>query len=59
MKNELTADGMSEKEKLARIHDIIYSLIFTSVNLTIKQKEMLAEIRELASEERKNGNKCT
>lgn len=37
-----------DKEKLARINDIIYSLIFTSVNLTAKQKEMLAEIRELS-----------
>lgn len=42
---------MSEKEKLARIHDIVYSLIFTSVNLTDEQKELIAEIRDLASEE--------
>lgn len=42
---------MAEKEKLARIHDIIYNLIFTSVNLTAKQKEMLAEIRDLSGEE--------
>ena len=41
---------MTEKEKLARIHDIIYNLIFTSVNLTAKQKEMLAEIRDLSEE---------
>ncbi|MCU7356267.1 hypothetical protein N7O58_01065 [Enterococcus dispar] len=42
-----------DKEKLARINDIIYSLIFTSVNLTVKQKEMLAEIRESSEGGRK------
>lgn len=51
MKNELTVEEMSEKEKLARIHDIIYNLIFTSVNLTDKQKELIAEIRDLATKE--------
>ena len=39
---------MAEKEKLARIHDIIYSLIFTSVNLTDRQKQLIREIKELA-----------
>lgn len=51
MKNDLTAEEMTDKEKLARIQDIIYSLIFTSVNLTVKQKELIAEIRDLATKE--------
>lgn len=42
---------MGDKEKLKQILDITYDLIFTSVNLTDKQKELIAEIRDLASEE--------
>lgn len=38
-------------QRLNQILDLTYNLIFTSVNLTVKQKELLAEIRELASEE--------
>lgn len=39
---------MTDSEKLKQILDLTYNLIFTSVNLTVKQKEMLAEIRELS-----------
>lgn len=42
---------MTDSEKLNQILDLTYNLIFTSVNLTVKQKELIAEIRKLASEE--------
>ena len=38
-------------QRLEQILDLTYNLIFTSVNLTVKQKELIAEIRDLASKE--------
>lgn len=45
-----TVAEWTEEQRLRQILDITYNLIFTSVNLTVKQKEMLAEIRELSGE---------
>ena len=42
---------MTDEQRLKQILDLTYNLIFTSVNLTDKQKELIAEIRDLATKE--------
>lgn len=42
---------MTDEQRLKQILDLTYNLIFTSVNLTVKQKELIHEIKILANGE--------